>query len=95
MTRAKERRLMAVDLTAVETGKARAQAKICIAAELVCIAVAAISFIAGAALPVLPVLRNGLSPYITWISMGLEALAFAMGGLARWIDRNAFGGGAE
>lgn len=86
---------MSVDLTAVETGKARAQTKICIAAELVCIAVAALSFIAGAALPVLPMFRQGLTPIITWVSMGLEAVAFAMSALARWIDSNAFGGGAS
>ena len=95
MTRARERRAISVDLTAVETGKARAQAKICIAAELVCIAVSALSFIAGAALPVLPMFRNGLTPIITWISMGLEAVSFAMSALARWIDRNAFGGDAS
>jgi len=80
------RRGRIIDLEALPAGKARSQAIVCIAAALVCITLCGGLILGGAALPVF---MTTVTPVTVWICMGMEALGFGFGALARWISRNA------
>ena len=75
-----------IDLAALPVGKARSQAIVCIGATIACMVLALALIACGA---YLPLWVDAVTPVITWIAMGMEALGFGAFAVSRWISRNA------
>lgn len=75
-----------IDLEALPVGKARSQAMVCIGATIACMVFAAALIGCGV---YLPLWVGNVTPVITWIAMGMEALGFGAFCVSRWISRNA------
>ena len=74
-----------LDMVAIDTQKANAQNLTCFVTFLAAIILAIGLFLVACVLPAM----TNVNAIICWISMGLEAVAVALGFVAYWIKQNA------
>ena len=75
----------AVDLTAIETDKQKAQVTICFFSMVAAIVLSMASFACGICLPLWV---KVITPVTVWISMTLELLGYLLVKASVWINRN-------
>ena len=81
-----KKRSNVIDLTALESEKARNQTRTCLVAFLAAVVLAAGFFMSGI---LLPRWVETITPLTVWWSMTLEAFGFGFTLVSRWINRNA------
>ena len=74
-----------IDLTAIDTDKARAQTITCMGATLITSILAIACWVCGICLPIWV---ETVTDITVWIAMGLAFTGFGLMAVSRWINRN-------